>query len=183
MNSLVQFWPNFYDKNQIKEINDYINKNYDDFESSEKPADNKKTSVKIIKYGKMKHLLSNMLSQAYHGANVKFGYTTFGPFDNEGINLNTYNAEHGDKYDWHIDSSIPKSPYDIKLTILINLSLKPFEGGQFQLFDNGKTTQINQLAEPGNIIMFKSYLHHRVLPVTSGERITLAIWILGPKFT
>jgi len=32
------------------------------------------------------------------------------------------------------------------------------------------------------MIMFKSGLHHRVTPITSGERISLTHFMVGPRF-
>ena len=36
--------------------------------------------------------------------------------------------------------------------------------------------------KPGSMIMFKSHMNHKVSPVTSGERISLAGFLKGPKF-
>ena len=75
----------------------------------------------------------------------------------------------------------PLPHMDIKLTILINLSTKKYEGGSFFIF-KGKEKNIKELDEPGNILMLKSYLLHKVTPVTKGERRTLTIFLKGPSF-
>ena len=47
---------------------------------------------------------------------------------------------------------------------------------------NDEENEIKQLNIPGNAIMLKSHLNHKVLPVTKGERNTLTFFICGPKF-
>jgi PKHD-type hydroxylase len=59
--------------------------------------------------------------------------------------------------------------------------MEQYEGGQFQLF-NTNEYEVKELNIPGNVVMFKSYINHRVLPVTKGQRRTLAIFLKGPKF-
>jgi len=34
----------------------------------------------------------------------------------------------------------------------------------------------------GDIIVFPSFMVHRVKPVTKGTRKSIVIWVLGPKF-
>ena len=36
--------------------------------------------------------------------------------------------------------------------------------------------------KPGYMIVFPSFLAHKVEPVTEGERISLAMWFWGPPF-
>ena len=71
--------------------------------------------------------------------------------------------------------------YDVKLTLLINLSLKKYEGGKFEYLNN-KWIEVKELEKPGNVVILKSYFHHRVTPVTSGERRTLTHFMVGPRF-
>lgn len=36
--------------------------------------------------------------------------------------------------------------------------------------------------DKGTVIIFPSYILHRVTPVTKGVRKSLAVWISGPRF-
>ena len=65
--------------------------------------------------------------------------------------------------------------------MLINVSTKKYEGGDFYICA-GKEKHIKELNEPGNILMLKSHLLHKVTPVTKGERRTLTIFLKGPSF-
>ena len=102
----------------------------------------------------------------------------------------------GGFYNWHKDgSSDCLSVYDmpnnkflhgnvrkLSMSILLNSN---YEGGEFQFStsSNGE----NKVSTPkfknaGSIIIFPSFLEHRVLPVTKGTRYSLVAWFLGPPF-
>ena len=183
-------WDKFFNIQQIKELNELIDKEYNGFEDVKLATDDYPdgtivkniSTVKVISYGKIKRLVLNLINNAYYCANFDFGYTTFGPYNQEVLNFNIYTSDTKDYYAWHTDSS--RSPmYDMKLTLLINLSTEPYEGGEFQLGEvQDKYTGASILNEPGSALMFKSHIRHRVLPVTSGTRKTLTMFIHGPKF-
>ena len=186
MSNDYHFWDGYFNQDQIKEINECIENNYDLLEPPQHWAvygENPKKyniNVKIILYRKVKHLLSDLMDDVYLAAARDLGYITWGPFNTEPLNFNTYTAEEKSYYEWHIDSS--GSPmFDVKLTVLVNLSINSYEGGQFQMFD-GIERQFDEFSKPGSVIMLKSHTCHRVLPIVSGERKSLTIWIKGPKF-
>ena len=75
-----------------------------------------------------------------------------------------------------------------KLSLTINLN-KPddYEGGNLK-FDFGPHTDKERFHEcieirpQGSIIVFPSFLHHQVTPVTKGTRYSLVLWTLGKPF-
>ena len=125
-------------------------------------------------------MIHNLVDEFVHCGRFNFGYDIFEVPDLELFNLNIYSSKDKAKYDWHTDGS-ENPKIDTKLTILINVSLKTYEGGNFYLFNNNEF-EVPELNEPGNAIMFKSAINHKVLPVTKGERRTLAIFLYGPAF-
>jgi len=91
-------------------------------------------------------------------------------------------------YDFHKDSSIN----DIdqykkirKLSLVVCLSdPKEFKGGDFQFqFRNNDDPSIitpaPQLKNKGTIIVFPSFLYHRVTPLIKGTRYSLVMWTRG----
>jgi hypothetical protein len=66
-----------------------------------------------------------------------------------------------------------------KLTVLLFLN-NDFEGGKFFLMDGTDKIYPNQ--NPGNVVVFPSFLMHGVEPVTSGIRRTIVTWMVGPYF-
>ena len=94
------------------------------------------------------------------------------------VNLTEY--VDGGQYGWHIDGD-PSKTSDCKLTAILNISDHEYTGGNFELFLNGPT-HIKELDKPGGMVIFKSHISHRVLPVLTGQRRTLSIFLMGPKF-
>ena len=92
------------------------------------------------------------------------------------INLNTY--EQGDCYDWHRDREDSASQCDIKMTTILNVSSEPYQGGELEIWG----VDLNEPLMPGDLIVFSSYLSHRVTEVIAGRRQTLSYWTLGPRW-
>ena len=177
-------WSNAFSPESIKEINQFIEDNYDTDEETAHgslPDYKKISSVKQIQFKKIKHLIKPFVAKALCVAEQDFGYNVYYPHDDWLLNFNTYNSESNDSYDWHTDYS-NRATYDIKLTLLINLSEESYEGGGFELAMGREATPISQFSNPGSAIMFKSHILHRVTPVTSGIRKSLTMFIHGPRF-
>lgn len=95
----------------------------------------------------------------------------------EEIQLGQY--EVGGHYDWHKDTFAPVENKQRKLSISMLLN-DDFEGGEFEFKDLGNTQQPKM--EQGSIIVFPSYLEHRVNPITKGTRFSSVTWATGPSF-
>ena len=180
----VDYWhwkTNLLKKDLIK-LNKFIDSNFDLYEDKKTSAENvtKTAVVKIICYQKIKKFLQPIIESCRQTAGEQFGYDVNKVYDVDGCHLNIYKSSDSAEYNWHMDA-LPLPHMDIKLTILINLSTKKYEGGSFFIF-KGKEEHIKELDEPGNILMLKSYLLHKVTPVTKGERRTLTIFLKGPSF-
>ena len=175
-------WDNFFNDKEVKNINNFIENNYDMNENPDLGTEYKKVStVKNIQYKKVKHLISEVVDSAIRVAQKGFGYNIFKTNNNDFLNYNIYDSNTRDNYDWHWDKSF-SATFDTKLTLLINLSDEYYEGGDFQLLTGNKEQTIEQFSKSGSAFMFKSHILHRVVPVTYGVRKSLAIWIDGPKF-
>ena len=100
-------------------------------------------------------------------------------------------------YAWHKDSW--EKPYEEntfphfkgkirKLSMICSLSdPADYEGGTLEIQprddrDPNKIIVCNHLKPRGSIIVFPSYLYHRVKPVTKGMRYTLVTWSIGYPF-
>ena len=89
-----------------------------------------------------------------------------------------YSSKTEQHYDWHIDISGGHS-YGRKISYSIQLSDEDeYEGGDLEINDG------NTFIAPkkqGTVVMFPSYMIHRVSPVTAGTRWSLVIWIHGSQ--
>jgi PKHD-type hydroxylase len=176
---------NYLNNKDIKKINKFIEKNFDDFENKEHHATHnnksvKNTITKLINFEKIKKIIPNIQETIHYLNREYFGYDIYNLSSHENVNHNIYSSKQNGSYDWHTDAS-KKSKIDIKLTALINLSEEKFEGGNFLIF-NGTPYEVLELRNPGTIVVFKSYLNHKVEPVTLGIRKSLTFFIQGPNF-
>ena len=64
----------------------------------------------------------------------------------------------------------------LSMSIILNSN---FEGGDFEMKDLDE--KISRLEE-GSIIVFPSFIEHRVAPITKGVRYSLVCWFIGPPF-
>lgn len=94
----------------------------------------------------------------------------------EKVQLSQYQI--GGHYDWHMDSKDPVNNEQRKLSISILLN-DDFEGGGLEIESNKGE---NVLKSQGDIVVFPSFLQHKVLPVTDGTRYTAVSWAYGPTF-
>ena len=101
-------------------------------------------------------------------------------------------------YDWHCDSwnkpyDKPKDPNSDgkirKLSVTVSLSDETeYEGGDFEFDfrsseDGSNQPQVCKEIRPkGSVVVFPSFVWHRVNPVTSGTRYSLVMWNLGWPF-
>jgi PKHD-type hydroxylase len=96
----------------------------------------------------------------------------------ENIQYTVYNSEDQGYYDWHLDMGPGKA--NRKLSLVCQLSdPAEYEGGELQI-NTGNIITLEK--EKGTVIIFPSYLLHRVTPVTRGTRRSLVLWIEGPAF-
>ena len=87
--------------------------------------------------------------------------------------------EPGGRFEWHTDlGSGPMSTRKISLSVQLSAA-DDYSGGDFEFCPHGVISEFRGL---GNVIAFPSYIAHRVLPITSGERHALVVWIHGEAF-
>jgi PKHD-type hydroxylase len=92
-------------------------------------------------------------------------------------------------YKWHQDSGKeePNSKTIRKLSVTVSLSdPKDYKGGLLEIDNRRMDTKSKFLVKEGlpqgSIIVFPSYMWHRVTPVTKGTRYSLVIWNKGFDF-
>ena len=97
------------------------------------------------------------------------------------IQFTEYRSHEGGKYDWHHDVNWnAQEGLDRKLSISIQLSDKTdYEGGDLEFESINSSMDGKGI---GTIIIFPSYLRHRVTKVTSGTRRSLVAWFYGPNW-
>ena len=135
----------------------------------------------------------NEIQPYIHEANKNAGWNFNWDFS-ESFQFTKYKKEQ--YYGWHCDSW--DKPYDSpqnpnshgkirKLSVTVTLSdPKDYKGGElefdFRNMDPDKKRNVYKCKEilpKGSLVVFPSFVWHRICPVKSGERNSLVIWNLG----
>ena len=113
----------------------------------------------------------------------------------QGVQFGIYGP--GDNYDWHKDEF--DKPFDEnsapawqgqarKVSAVLNLSdADSYTGGNLK-FKNFYGQEVGgpefdkRMRRKGSLIVFPAYVFHTVVPVETGERCSLASWMLGEPF-
>lgn len=125
--------------------------------------------------------LFTTFEQLFHKANrASFGFDlSFLP----SIQYTEYPASANGHYDWHVDVfwQTP-SFYQRKLSLVVQLSdPSEYEGGVFEMDEHIRPDPV-ALSKKGSVLIFPSFIKHRVTPVTKGVRRSLVGWIEGPTW-
>ena len=97
----------------------------------------------------------------------------------ENIQFSEYKANEEGYYDWHLDLGDSSINRKISLTLQLSDS-KDYTGGDLQFMTNRDVRSVPK--EKGDVIIFPSYLLHKVNKVNSGTRNSLVMWRHGPSF-
>lgn len=172
-------WKNVFNLIKIKELNKFIKSNYHRIQPKEDGVVEKKhLSTKHIFYKSIKPYVEDIVYMCIKHNNLNIGYDIWNIEDKDCCNYNEY--KKGSNYDWHLD--INDSPYaDRKLTILINLSEEKYDGGDLLIQDTNEYI-LKDFKDIGSVVMFKSFLRHKVTPIIQGNRKNLALFLEGPSF-
>ena len=132
----------------------------------------RKTLAKAIDSVESPELYSMVVSAATQINASIWGYTLNGM---DKLQLLKYNV--GGHYGWHLDIGSGDHMYR-KLSFVIPLSPpEHYEGGEL-IVKTSKKEQSVPLTQ-GKMILFPSFILHKVTPVTKGERYMLVGWLRG----
>ena len=126
--------------------------------------------------------LRNMLWKYILRANSAcFGFDIIKDFE---MQFTKYNSKDKGFYNWHTDNNfLSDSFFTRKLSVVIQLSdPSEYEGGVLELEIDNKVQTFDGFKQAGSIIVFPSFIKHRVTPVTKGVRKSLVAWVNGPNF-
>tara|TARA_R110002020_G_scaffold279862_3_gene495680 strand:+ start:605 stop:1192 length:588 start_codon:yes stop_codon:yes gene_type:complete len=137
----------------------------------------------------------DIINPFIHTANKEAGWNFQWDW-NESSQFTVY--EKGHYYGWHTDQghALKHPSKNIngktrKLSLTLQLTDKTkYEGGDFQfkwIQDNKKdllnVITIDDAKDMGTVIIFPSFIHHQVLPITKGKRESLVNWSVGKNFS
>jgi PKHD-type hydroxylase len=130
-------------------------------------------------YGADQSVVSTIMSFAKIANRRSFGFDLLEPVE---VQFTEYLGSNNGVYHWHSDLTVANPAlHDRKLSFIAQLSdPTDYEGGDLEFF--GFPSPGPDFKKKGSVIIFPSFLQHRVTPVTYGIRHSLVSWIEGPKF-
>lgn len=137
----------------------------------------RRSSVMFIDNTKANEWIYNKLAGlAINCNNERYWFDLLGFHQN--LQLTRYSE--GDFFDWHLDFGAGEIS-DRKLSMTIQLSdPDDYEGGDLQFMINQNV--VTAPRKKGTIVIFPSFINHRVTPITKGTRQSIVGWIAGPPF-
>ena len=105
----------------------------------------------------------------------------------ENIQYTEYYAHENGHYDWHQDIGSGELPSKRKVSITVQLSdSDEYDGGELQITSGGDVSNDwgAQTCPRGQgvVVLFPSYMMHRVSPVKKGTRRSLVLWVGGSHY-
>lgn len=147
--------------------------------SAEQKADEslRKSSLVFLPPDPESHWIFSKLEMVAQQSN----YERFG-FDVTGFHELLQLAEYGegDFFTWHMDFG-PGMISHRKLSLTVQLSeADAYEGGDLQFMINDRIETAPRTR--GSVVIFPSFVMHRVTPVTAGIRRSIVGWVSGPPY-
>lgn len=188
MKSVMQHPVVFLDKYLDSDLCDFIVKEGKKLEISEGAVYEKNTSNKhqddsIRKaqtaFFEKGHWVESVVSTALHAINQTTWQARLSSSEN--IQFGIYGQ--GEFYNEHRDIDLA-TPINRKLSITVQLTdPNYYKGGDFVLWSlEGKELRKDEWRNKGSILVFPSFLKHKVEKVTKGTRMSLVQWYAGPEW-
>lgn len=99
----------------------------------------------------------------------------------ESIQYTEYEASEDGHYTWHQDiGNGMASRRKVSLTVQLSDDTE-YEGGDLELWGGGEWIRQAPRGK-GNVVVFPSYLMHRVKPITKGTRKSFVLWVGGQHY-
>lgn len=185
-----------FDSNDLNLIEYYCSRKEDDLSQAKVASDSealrkdiRESKVKFISRDNENGWIFDRFNDSINRQNAD--YYGFDLYGYDSFQYTVYEGDKNGQYDWHSDllygtelgdtlhNSITRK---LTLVMLLNEPEVDFTGGEFQMNVGREESAITMDMKRGTIVMFPSFILHRVKPVLSGVRKSIVIWVEGPKF-
>ena len=138
----------------------------------------RKSNIKWLPFeSKWDWVIDKIMSQVVEANDTIWKFDLNSVIDN--IQYTEYEG-NGGHYDWHLDIG-PGSISHRKISIVVQLSdPEEYVGGDLEIMTGSDHTKIPR--GKGNVVIFPSFLLHRVVPLVSGNRKSLVLWVGGGHY-
>lgn len=127
--------------------------------------------------------ITKKLEKAVQKSSYYSSFKLLSPTTFEKFILSKYDLGQG--FDIHQDVSqhsfLSNSEHDRKITIMVLLD-NNYEGGDFFIHDVGLDAPFLITLQPGDALLMPSFYEHSMRDITTGQRVSLTTWVLGPRW-
>ena len=123
--------------------------------------------------------IKKWFNELFHIANKNAGWNfQFNKY--ESFQFTEYKIKQ--HYSWHPDSYVNKDIIRKLSGIILLSNPDDYEGGEIEFrLPNNKIIKMGKQPK-GTMLIFPSFVYHRVKPITRGQRYSLVIWACGENF-
>lgn len=138
----------------------------------------RKSSIKWLPFDdKWEWVIDRIMNQIMEANNSIWRFDLRSVIDN--IQYTEYDG-NGGHYDWHMDIGPGKISHR-KISVVVQLSdPSDYVGGDLEIKTGSGYATVPR--GKGNVVIFPSFLLHRVVPLTSGNRKSLVLWVGGGHY-
>ena len=177
------FSKNYFSLSECKDVIDYCNsltkQTAGIFKEKNQTTTKRLSDISWVEYNQDSKWFYDKLAVGIDLLNQQFYQLDLVGFEN--IQFTEYDSMKNAKYDWHMDTILGHNTNNLTRKLSATLLLNEnFEGGDFEFFDFEKPNQPKVFA--GDLIVFPSFMTHRVTKVIKGIRNSLVCWCVGTKF-
>lgn len=183
---LYQIWPGALAAEQITAIHDLAMQQPAQpariFAPDEARDQIRSSSIRWLEADWVRNMLWGYVDRANRGDGIPASDGFNIAVDNGAeIQFTEYHASAQGHYDWHHDVNWnEQGAADRKISVTVQLSpADGYVGGDFEFDEITTNADFRAL---GTVLVFPSYLRHRVTPVTAGTRQSLVAWFSGPRW-
>ena len=139
----------------------------------------RKSSIKWLRYDHFPQFdwVYNRIQQAIERANDLWGFNLYSCPDHI---QHTENQSGGGHYDWHMDIGAGALSHR-KVSVTVQLSdPDSYDGGDLEFLRSPQPEVAPR--NLGQVVIFPSYMMHRVTSITRGTRKSLVLWVGGEHY-
>jgi PKHD-type hydroxylase len=194
------YWDDAFNPEELDKLVDYcdkfelqkgmtlgnLNKISDDVEvdNREPSPEVRRSDIKFLSLNEHNQWIFERINGVIEILNDRFYNMDLYGYDS--LQYTEYNSEEKGHYGFHMDSAIGGAnaigdTRKLSLSMFLN-DPSEYKGGKFQFNEGTEKNAIDVPQVRGRMIVFPSFMIHRVTPVTKGVRKSLVAWVLGPKF-
>lgn len=105
-------------------------------------------------------------------------------YDIDGFDAFQYTKyKKGQHYSWHFDAFTEYQSFERKISAVVMLTdPSKYSGGELEIVVDGNIEKpLSIRPSRGSVVLFASWMPHRVAPVKSGTRKSLVAWVMGKR--